>query len=728
MSSQIGNTLAKRRTQKLENLHYYVLGTLFPLPVHLDDQRGEFLESWMAYQEFDEFPDLIEYYTTIGNGTLLKEEYTTIKDSTLLKDIEHFLYLTQSYFSDDTPNQILHLMSTLIVWSKTFYTTTGQYPTLYDYLAIMREDLIRWEYHLDNPNISVRPNIFRFTLIPPLVYCGEVSHHMRDSIETYESSVGHTTNMTCPSVCQSHQLSICHTTNMTRPYVCQSRQLSDHRTVDTTGPSVCQPHESPVRHTTTATCQSVCQAYPSPVHHTIMMTSPSVRQSYSTSDHHTNTTTSPSVCQSRQSSVRRTVEPTSLSVCQPHITSVRHAMDSNSPSVCQPHDTSIRHTNITRSPSVCPSKQSSDHHTTSKTSPSICQSRIPSVCHNVIPTSSSVCQSRDSSVCYPPRDTRHAVCSSSVTSVLPSANPTVKIPAYRNPFPYYHGTGKVPFVHTSTESSVNHSDSPSVNSSPFAAIPSKLPGNYGENSTVNYLHETPVKSPTVSTSYNTSVVAPVRATYVPFVCASSVQPVRTSCVTSVIAPVCASSVPSVLPYGNERQEFPAGYPGTNYGEKNPSEITAKIPYDVTLTLQQAKFPEKTPDTTNRVKYPGNFLLTLIRVKFTVINLRNYVLGGFHVASRTMRCAHGSIIKILMEWDPGPTYDVQRLWDPGGPTYSSISSVPTNLDKLGKPKSYLDYIHLPGLSPLTFLVAIKPILASSTNLKKARPYGELQVPT
>ena len=33
MSSQIGNTLAKRRTQKLENLHYYVLGTLFPLPV-----------------------------------------------------------------------------------------------------------------------------------------------------------------------------------------------------------------------------------------------------------------------------------------------------------------------------------------------------------------------------------------------------------------------------------------------------------------------------------------------------------------------------------------------------------------------------------------------------------------------------------------------------------------------------------------------------------------------
>ena len=123
MSSQIGKTLAKRRTQKKENLHYYVWSTLFPLLVHLDGQHGEFLESWMAYLEFDKFPNLIKYYTTIGNGTLLKEEYTTIKECTLLKDIEHFMYLTQSYFSDDTPNQILHLMSTLLLWSKRFYTT-----------------------------------------------------------------------------------------------------------------------------------------------------------------------------------------------------------------------------------------------------------------------------------------------------------------------------------------------------------------------------------------------------------------------------------------------------------------------------------------------------------------------------------------------------------------------------------------------------------------------------
>ena len=31
MSSQIGKALAKRRMQKLENLQYYVLSTLFPL-------------------------------------------------------------------------------------------------------------------------------------------------------------------------------------------------------------------------------------------------------------------------------------------------------------------------------------------------------------------------------------------------------------------------------------------------------------------------------------------------------------------------------------------------------------------------------------------------------------------------------------------------------------------------------------------------------------------------
>ena len=61
------------------------------------------------------------------------------------------MYLTQPNFSEDSPNQILHMLSTLILWLKTFYTTIGQYPTLYDFLAITQDELILWEYHLDIP-------------------------------------------------------------------------------------------------------------------------------------------------------------------------------------------------------------------------------------------------------------------------------------------------------------------------------------------------------------------------------------------------------------------------------------------------------------------------------------------------------------------------------------------------------------------------------------------------
>ena len=136
MSSQIGTTLAKTRMQNLETLHYYVLSTLFPLPGYLDNQCSEFLESWMAYLEFDEFPDLMEYYTTIIDGTLLKKEYTTTEYCTLLKDVENFVYYTQPDFLEDTPNQILHILSTLLLWLKTFCTTSGQYPSLYNFLAI----------------------------------------------------------------------------------------------------------------------------------------------------------------------------------------------------------------------------------------------------------------------------------------------------------------------------------------------------------------------------------------------------------------------------------------------------------------------------------------------------------------------------------------------------------------------------------------------------------------
>ena len=83
-----------------------MLSTLFPLPGCLDDQHSGFLESWMASLEFKEFPNLIECYTTIGNGRILKEDYTTIENCTLFKDIKNFMCLTQPSFLEDTPNQI----------------------------------------------------------------------------------------------------------------------------------------------------------------------------------------------------------------------------------------------------------------------------------------------------------------------------------------------------------------------------------------------------------------------------------------------------------------------------------------------------------------------------------------------------------------------------------------------------------------------------------------------
>ena len=79
----------------------------------------------------------------------------------------------------------------------------------------------------------------------------------------------------------------------------------------------------------------------------------------------------------------------------------------------------------------------------------------------------------------------------------------------------------------------------------------------------------------------------------------------------------------------------------------------------------------------------------------------------------------------MEWDPRPTYVVQRLWDPGGPTYRSGSSVPTDLHKLGQPKSYLDYINLPRLSSLPFLVTVMPNLAPNNPLGKLDHMGSFR---
>ena len=60
-----------------------------------------------------------------------------------------------------------------------------------------------------------------------------------------------------------------------------------------------------------------------------------------------------------------------------------------------------------------------------------------------------------------------------------------------------------------------------------------------------------------------------------------------------------------------------------------------------------------------------------------------------------------------------------------PTYSSRSSVTTDLDKLGKLKSYLDYIHLPGLSSLPFLVAVMLNLAPNNHLRKLDHMGSFR---
>ena len=90
-----------------------MLCTIFPLLGYLDDLHGGFLKLWMDSLGFVEFPDLIEYYTIIGNGTLLKEEYTTVENHTLLKEIDYLMYLTQPNFLENNPNQIFHMLSIL---------------------------------------------------------------------------------------------------------------------------------------------------------------------------------------------------------------------------------------------------------------------------------------------------------------------------------------------------------------------------------------------------------------------------------------------------------------------------------------------------------------------------------------------------------------------------------------------------------------------------------------
>ena len=115
-----------------------MLHTQFPLLGYLDDQCFEFLILWMDYTPIPywEFPDLIKYYTT-------NEEYTTIDNHTLLMDIAKLMYLSKPNFSEDNPNQVLHMLSMVILLSKSFYTAIGQYPT---YMISSH-----WDYYLVYP-------------------------------------------------------------------------------------------------------------------------------------------------------------------------------------------------------------------------------------------------------------------------------------------------------------------------------------------------------------------------------------------------------------------------------------------------------------------------------------------------------------------------------------------------------------------------------------------------
>ena len=137
-------------------------------------------------------------------------------------------------------------------------------------------------------------------------------------------------------------------------------------------------------------------------------------------------------------------------------------------------------------------------------------------------------------------------------------------------FPKVQISGIFPSICTSSDSSISPSGSPSFTLPPSAENLLKIPGNHGEKNAVSYMHEIPLKIPTV----------------------------HTSSMASVIAPISTSSVPSVHLSHGKCQEIPEEFPGTNYGEKFLVEIMAKIPDDATLALHNAKFPEKTPGNYN----------------------------------------------------------------------------------------------------------------------------------
>ena len=56
------------------------------------------------------------------------------------------------------PNPTHNEYTTIVV--KNFYTTIGQYPTLYDFLTNAPEDITHLNYYITCPNQSVKQKIF----------------------------------------------------------------------------------------------------------------------------------------------------------------------------------------------------------------------------------------------------------------------------------------------------------------------------------------------------------------------------------------------------------------------------------------------------------------------------------------------------------------------------------------------------------------------------------------
>ena len=95
-----------------------------------------------------------------------------------------------------------------------------------------------------------------------------------------------------------------------------------------------------------------------------------------------------------------------------------------------------------------------------------------------------------------------------------------------------------------------------------------------------------------------------------------------------------------------------------------------------------------------------------------------MLGDDHVIMHTQGCVyHGSSYEIQAEWDPGPINVVQRLWDPGGPSYTSKTSTIVIPPIQGNLKQYLDHFQCLALISHPFLVILVLHLVSRLHLEK-----------